>query len=277
MSDSKYFERRNDEIVAEYAGRMRAWVFSDIHVDAAPYALPPTPTDVDVIIIAGDIADGHDRSTRWLREQVVPRGLPVIFVLGNHDFYADDLAGDRYDLYDTAGVLLLRHGRPSVEIAGVRFIGQTLWTDYAIAGDVDRARSWARRQMPDIQSIDLGLRRVGTRDLLDMHRRQRATIERELEKGFTGRTVVVTHHAPHPWSLASPILTDSDGSFASDLTQVIEKYRPALWVHGHVHSSRDYEVGDSRIVCNARGYSVISRDGRRIENADFEPQKVIEV
>jgi len=27
-----------------------------------------------------------------------------------------------------------------------------------------------------------------------------------------------------------------------------------LWIHGHTHESFDYMVGDTRIVCNPRGY-----------------------
>lgn len=256
---------------------MRAWVFSDLHIDTAAYELPPTPTDLDCIIVAGDVADGHERSARWLREHVVQLGLPVIYVAGNHDFFGEDLAEDYAGIYQDASVELLHSGRPAIEIGGTRVIGCTLWTDYAIAGDVDAARSWARRSMPDLVSIDLGMRRVGTRDLLDMHRQQRMVIERALAIPFAGPTIVVTHHAPHPKSLRSPMLTPDDGSYASDLTAIIEQFEPAIWVHGHVHQSRDFYVGATKIVCNPRGYAITSRDGRRLDNPDFQPQLVIEI
>jgi Icc-related predicted phosphoesterase len=256
---------------------MRAWAFSDIHVDTAAYELPQTPPDIDVIIIAGDVADGHEKSTRWLCEYIVPLGLPVVYVAGNHDFYGTDLTDDYAAIYRDAGVELLHPGRPTIEIAGTRIVGCTLWTDYSVSGDVDAARSWARRSMPDLVSIDIGMRRIGTRDLLDMHRQQRMTIERELWGIFEGPTIVVTHHAPHPKSLRSPMLTADDASYASDLTATIEALEPAVWIHGHVHSSRDFYVSATRIVCNPRGYAVVSRDGRRLENPAFEPGKVIEI
>lgn len=257
---------------------MRAWVFSDIHVDTADYELPPTPAAVDCIIIAGDIADGIGWGQKWLRESgVLARGVPVVLVLGNHDFYGHDLAEDLVSNLDRMGVQVLHARRPSMEIAGVRVVGTTLWTDYEVAGDVDLARAWARRSMPDMYSIDLGLRRIGTRDLLDMHRQQRMTIERELAVPFAGATIVVTHHAPHPKSLRSPMLTPDDGSYASNLSAMIEAHEPAVWVHGHVHNSRDYYVGATRIVCNPRGYAVTSRDGRRLENPTFDPTLVVEI
>lgn len=252
---------------------MRAWVMSDLHADSATFELPETPSDIDAIIVAGDVADGHHKSARWLRQHVVPRGLPVIYVPGNHDFYGHDLEHRYAGMYLDVGVELLHPGRPTLEIGGVRFIGCTLWTDYAIACDVDAARAWARLGMPDLQSIDLGLRRIGTRDLLSAHRLQRLIIETELAQPFAGPTVVVTHHAPHPLSLRDPMKPNaSDGSFVSDLAGMIEEFQPSLWVHGHVHHSRDYRVENTRVVCNPRGYGTIMRQG-----AKFDPMLVVEI
>jgi Icc-related predicted phosphoesterase len=252
---------------------------SDFHFDAAPYHLPPTPADVDCIIVPGDVADGHEKSARWLREHVVPRGLPVIYVAGNHDYYGHDLADDYAGIYLDSGVELLHPGRSVIEIGGVRIIGCTLWTDYNVNGDVDLARAWARESMPDLQSIDIGLRRIGTRDLLDLHRRHVGMLAGLLtEHEVQPDTIVVTHHAPHPKSLRNPMwIDDSDASFASDLGHLIEATEPAVWIHGHVHHSRDYYLGATRIVCNPRGYAVTSRDGRRLENPSFEPTKVVEI
>lgn len=254
---------------------MRAWAFSDLHVDAAPYELPPTPADIDVIIIAGDIADGHHLSARWLREQVVPRGLPVIYVLGNHDYYGHDIDDDADKLYRDAGVELLHIGRRCIEIACTRIIGLTLWTDYAIAGDASAARAWARREMPDFLNIDIGQRRLSPRHLDHFHKLHRELIELDLATSFDGSTIVVTHHAPHPNSLRAPMFVEnSDASFASDLGAVIKRYEPAVWIHGHVHESHDYYVNATRVVCNPRGYlNVLSPAG----NAGFEPLKVVEI
>jgi len=38
------------------------------------------------------------------------------------------------------------------------------------------------------------------------------------------------------------------------MEDVIEKYRPELWVHGHTHVPCDYELFDTRIICNPGGY-----------------------
>jgi Icc-related predicted phosphoesterase len=60
-------------------------------------------------------------------------------------------------------------------------------------------------------------------------------------------------------------------AYASDLDAFIEQAQPQLWVHGHIHSSRDYRVGRTRVVCNPRGYVPFE------PNAGFDPALVIEL
>jgi predicted phosphodiesterase len=250
---------------------------SDLHTETAAYVLPETPPGIDAIIIAGDVAEGHRASATWLRDHVVPVGLPLIFVAGNHDFYGGDLDAPIDEVYGNAGVTLLHHRRPTIDIAGVRIIGLTLWTDYHVAGNADAARSWARQEMPDLRSIDRGMRRVHTRDLLELHRDQRGVLERELEKPWSGKTLLVTHHAPHSHSLRQPqSRSPSDGSYASDLTTTMQQFEPDLWIHGHVHQSYDYEVYKTRVICNPRGYQV-TRDRMPLVNPDFQPSLVVEI
>src|SRR5690606_22583997 len=105
---------------------------------------------------------------------------------------------------------------------GVRIVGATLWTDFAVAGnddfDIAQAMAWARMAMPDYRSIDVGMRRLQPRDTLAWHKDHRATIGRRLAKPFDGPSVVITHHAPPQFSLSDPMRpTPDDGSFASDL------------------------------------------------------------
>ncbi len=269
------------------------WIISDLHIDTAPFTLPPTPAGAEVIVIAGDVADGHHRSIRWLQQHAVPTGLPVIFVCGNHDYFAGDLADDCAEYYSAIGVTLLHAQRPAVEINGVRFVGSTLWTDYNVAGDVPAAMAVAKGLMPDFWNIDVGMRRARPADLLSAHQLQLAVIESELSWRSPGPTVVVTHHAPHPGSLLGGVVSgSSDASWASDLSAVIESWQPDLWVHGHVHNSCDYTVepggavmsfsqerhnaGGTRVVCNPRGYATPRDDGKRPGNPEFLTDWVIE-
>ena len=47
----------------------------------------------------------------------------------------------------------------------------------------------------------------------------------------------------------------SNPFFASNLDDLIINSRADLWVFGHTHSSHDYKIGDTRMICNPRRYS----------------------
>ena len=67
--------------------------------------------------------------------------------------------------------------------------------------------------------------------------------------------IVVTHHAPSAMSIAPRFKNFPDTDFFhSRLENLILDVNPKLWVHGHVHDSFDYELGDTRVVCNPLGY-----------------------
>lgn len=91
-----------------------------------------------------------------------------------------------------------------------------------------------------------------------------------MAKHFAGATVVVTHHAPHPGSIAPRYQRDLlTGAFASDCEDLILAGQPTLWIHGHMHHSADYRIGATRVLCNPHGY------GR--ENPAFNSALIVEV
>jgi hypothetical protein len=44
--------------------------------------------------------------------------------------------------------------------------------------------------------------------------------------------------------------------------------RPRLWVHGHTHTTCDYELGSTRVACNPYGYPH-ERDRNRYPVCEF--------
>lgn len=71
-----------------------------------------------------------------------------------------------------------------------------------------------------------------------------------------GSYIVVGHHCPSELSVAPQYKGDLlNGAFRSNLDDFIEQ-RPqiCLWLHGHTHYNFDYCIGETRIVCNPRGY-----------------------
>ena len=66
---------------------------------------------------------------------------------------------------------------------------------------------------------------------------------------------MLTHHAPSELSINEKYGDDeTNNCFASNHTEFIKKSKIDLWAHGHTHTSFDYFIGDTRIICNPRGY-----------------------
>jgi Icc-related predicted phosphoesterase len=75
--------------------------------------------------------------------------------------------------------------------------------------------------------------------------------------GEPKKFVVVTHHAPTALSIAECYKGDTlmNGAFQSDLIDfILDKPQIKLWTHGHMHNVSNYMIGETRIVCNPRGY-----------------------
>lgn len=260
---------------------MRILVLSDIHLEFGPFELPDDIGEFDVAVFAGDVDRPIGSAIAWLERQRRCRlkQRPIVFVPGNHEFYGSEILSSRAEATiqaEGAGIHLLAPGITVVD--GVRFVGATLWTDYRLLGDPRSARQAAQDRMNDHRRIKIaeGRRRIPFRPIhsLSMHRQDLSYIKDVLGKPFVGPTVVVTHHAPHPQSVRSQYQGDPlSPAFASDLGEVIYRYRPELWIHGHDHGSHDYWVGQTRIVSNQAGYP--TPDGRR-ENPSFDPRLIIE-
>jgi Icc-related predicted phosphoesterase len=250
-------------------------IFSDLHADVGVPSPIAVAADIDAVVVAGDVCDGAERGFAWLR-RFVPMHLPIVMVLGNHEYYLSHLTSELTEarrLAPSYGIHRLEHA--AVEVAAVRFIGSTLWTDYALFGEgnVALAMQAAAYELNDHRLIawhkePWQLFRPAEAVLL--HREARAFIEGTLATPFAGPTVVVTHHAPHTGSLHPRYANDYlSGAYVSDLTTIIEEGRPDLWIHGHIHSTFDYRVGDTRVLCNPHGYGN--------ENPRFDPALVVEV
>jgi hypothetical protein len=158
---------------------------------------------------------------------------------------------------------------------GVRFLGASLWTDYAIFGEPNRAAvmNACATGINDHRLIGWQKQpwlRFRPQEAALLHHRSKAFLSETLAMPFDGPTVVVTHHAPH-WNSVHPRFRSDPvtGAFASNLEDLILATQPALWVHGHVHNSSDYRVGATRILCNPHGYGA--------ENPDFDGALVVEI
>lgn len=238
---------------------VRIRLLSDLHIDRHD-ATPDLVADgADLIVLAGDLADGM-AGVRWACEQQTRIGLPVVLLTGNHEYFGEDLAelDERIKLLSERqpGLHFLQCGK--LQLGDVVILGCTLWTDFKLYPDIVHAREAAEDLMPDYTEIRIQSQRLRAADTASLHRQHRAWLERELVRAYNAglRSVVVTHHAPSADCIPSRFAGSMKSpAFASDLTAIMrEPWAPTLWLCGHLHHSIDLREGGTRILCNPRGY-----------------------
>jgi len=255
---------------------MKLWILSDLHIDVNrrfPFNLPTPHPDHDVTIIAGDICQGLAEGVRFIASQRL-NANPVVYVGGNHEFYGHDrhgeLADGRTEAAKHPNIHLLEGD--SVLIDGFEFLGCTLWTDYKYAGVREQARAmhYAARRMSDHRLISVGKGAWSPEQALAEHETSRRWLSEQLARSTRHPKVVVTHHAPSGQSVQPRYRDDLlTAAFASDMDDLVAK--ATLWVHGHLHASADYRLGDCRVVANPRGYVGIKED------RGFDPALTVEL
>jgi len=73
----------------------------------------------------------------------------------------------------------------------------------------------------------------------------------------TKKYVIVGHHAPSKQSIKPRYRSDNliNGAYSSDLSEfILDHPQIKLWTHGHTHDIFDYKIGETRVLCNPRGY-----------------------
>lgn len=242
--------------------------------DQLNIVIPFMETDKKTIaMVAGDLGLFH-RSEVWLKVLglLSKQFKYVIFVAGNHEFYNNDWIY-KFQIRKTKIILpknVYFLEDQYVSFNNVLFIGATLWTDFD--GD-DFVMRTAERGMNDFRIIKY---KDGTRftpeKSIQLFNQSKEFIFKMLSKHKGMKTVVVTHHAPSLLSISPRFKGDIlNHAFMSNLTEEILKYKPDLWNHGHMHSSSDYLIGDTRVINNPYGYK------DQEVNPKYDPKLVIEI
>jgi len=212
----------------------------------------------------------------------------VVYVMGNHEHYDFDIAKtyDRLkaELADLPNIHLLE--KETWEHDDVTFVAGTLWTDmnkgdpltlwhcgkgmsdFSVITNSNRMVQHKRNVYHEnernedgtliVKSVDhyQSPSKWSAEDSVEDHKKMLDYIKIATENK-TKQYVVVTHHAPTPISIAECYRFDTlmNGAFASDLSEfILDRPQIKLWTHGHMHNVSDYMVGDTRVVCNPRGY-----------------------
>ena len=259
------------------------------------------------ICVARDLMD-HDpygivefgKSSRYhtFFQECSARFPHVIYVVGNHEHYHGDFKNTIPDLKERLAYLKNLHilDKEIFEVDDVVFIGGTLWTDmnkedpmtlHAITRMMNDFRCVENSnrlvnykvfedvENPDKPTFKTRPARFTPEDAVEDHRKMLDYIRIIYEQTPPWKKVVVVgHHTPSPQSCHPRYKDDQlmNGGYHSDLSEfILDRPGIKLWTHGHTHEYFDYMIGETRVVCNPRGY--INYE----EMADNFKLKVVEV
>jgi predicted phosphodiesterase len=284
---------------------MKIKLVSDLHLEFSDINIT-NDDNCDVLILGGDImvaADLHEHpafdfnpyshgafADLSRKQQRVARfrdflkrcsfQFPhVVYVMGNHEFYNgrfyESIDHMREECAKFPNIYLLENDTKTID--DVTFIGATLWTDmnkgdpltmHAIEGMMNDFRI--------IRNDKRSFAAMSARDVVSRHARTLQYFRSVLAEQHDKKFVVVGHHSPSFQSVHESYSTEylMNGGYHSDLSEFIMDHpQIKLWTHGHTHHPFDYVIGETRIVCNPRGYEA---DGYS-ENSGWNPNIVLEV
>ncbi|SFB85745.1 Calcineurin-like phosphoesterase [Polaromonas sp. OV174] len=281
---------------------MNIQLLSDLHLESNPHFKPQPLAGADLLVLAGDIGS-YQHGSLLSELGIADFGLtrfsplpperggagwptPVLFLPGNHEYDGLDFDATHARLRETCERLgLIWLERESLVLAGVRFVGSTLWTDFdalsteqARHGDITLGQQLKAREKA-FRAANFYLKKnhalhqgqaMLAEALRELGLQSQAWLRQALAQPFDGPTVVVTHFAPSLLS-ADPRYGLSPGTagFCNALDELLPQAR--LWLHGHLHCPIDYVKHGCRVVANPLGYA---RNG---EQDGYKPDFLIEI
>lgn len=263
---------------------MKIALISDVHLEFGECYIENTE-NAEVLILGGDIMiaqDLHDfqepsnvlyntmkdlskrasaaNMYREFLQDCSKKFKHVIYIAGNHEFYHGKyplgLSYLREECEKYHNVIFLEN--ECVEINDVVFIGCTLWTDMNKNDPITiNAVVGAMNDFLVVRHNEQEYRKFRPTDVVKIHTESLKYIESIVTNDTNKTYVVVGHHAPCKKSVKPKYENQYhlNGAYSSDLSDfILNNPQIKLWTHGHTHDKFDYMIGDTRIVCNPRGY-----------------------
>lgn len=233
-------------------------VHSEWHADLGREFFNSLPVAAPTLVMAGDIADRT--SIGVILPIIAKRWNNTIYIPGNHEFYGCRPDDYRREVESFPHPNFSYFHDPTFKRRNKRdIICATLWFE-----EVPGSRENQRR-ISDSELIKVD-------DYISWAHNQNLDARKLIEEHATKDSVIITHHLPHSRSIHPKYQNEAlNCFFYSNCENLIERYQPKLWIHGHTHESMDYSVGKTRIICNPFGYAPYDL------NPNFNEALVVEV
>ena len=260
---------------------MKIALCSDLHLEFGDLFLENTES-ADVLILSGDIMIAEDlRKTTGKMDDDSAIYAPhstaagkrfrdflsrvsfefphVVYIAGNHEFYHgkwnQSIEVLRAECAKYENIYFLECDTKVID--DITFTGGTLWTDCNKEDPLTlHGLTGCMYDYTCIKNDSAGFTKLRPMHTVDRHEKTKKYIKIVLDN-TEGKVVVVGHHAPSALSVHERYVGDTimNGGFYSDLSEfILDHPKIVLWTHGHMHDPWDYMIGDTRVVCNPRGY-----------------------
>jgi uncharacterized protein len=240
--------------MAQGNGKLKVAAIGDLHVKedhAAPFRelFAEVSKAADVLVLTGDLTDlGKPKEAEILAEDLRACAIPVVAVLGNHDYECgceDQVAA----ILKGAGVRLL--DGQAIDVDGVGFVG--------VKGFVG---GFGRRMLGSFGEAAI-------KAMVAESMNEAMRLENAMRQVRSERAVVVLHYAPIPETVEGEPLEIFPFLGSSRLAETIDRFKVSAVVHGHAHRGA-YE---GRTPGGAPVYNV----ARQIEKPSGRPYALLEV
>lgn len=246
---------------------LRIQIASDLHVEfyaanddsIEDIILPQAP----ILALIGDIGLACTDTLKNFLHLQADRFDKVLFLAGNHEYYnvkgaqktvqeqtewMQSVCSERDNLYFME--------KDPMEIDGVLILATTLWSDIPEA-----TRELANERMNDYNLCykkhdDGEVRQLSAKDTVQWHHESVAWLEQEIDNAKERPVVVLTHHTPSLTGTSAPqyVGAELNSCFSTNLTRLMQSPSVVAWSSGHTHYNYDFQVEDTRLFSNQKGY-----------------------
>lgn len=252
---------------------MKVRLLSDLHTEGCKFDY--VYLGEDVLVLAGDVVSGKTLSGIIDIMDRVPMHVPVLFVMGNHESYGNDfnIVCSYFQNIDNTHYTNFHFlDKTHINIGDISFFGGTMFTDFGLNGLGEQwfAEMDAKRNISDFFTIAIDDRQWTTVD----HKIEYELFNREFDRWVKDaegkKRVCISHFVPTPNCIDPRFKGSNLNPYfianQDDRIQLVD-----TWFFGHTHTSYDIMLGDTRLVCNPRGY------GCGKENLNFNPNLILEI
>ena len=233
----------------------------------------------EVLVIAGDI--GHYNKQNLFILKAIKEFFnykKIFFVLGNHDYYLlNNLMIEKYNsnsinrindmknLCDEEKDIHLLTGN-IIEYKGIKFGGTGMWYDGVYLQRLnlrmtkEKVNEIWEDKMRDAGSI-YGIQNYKTLFQIEIE---------NLRNCYEKSDILITHVNPSinpSHTHRKYILNELNGFYSFDGDYYLENTKAKYWIFGHTHKNIEYDVYNTKVICNPLGYPH--------ENIDFELESFV--